>query len=44
MEVAVGVAAEVTEKRAVVVKRAKLARVVLSRMVRREVDDYFDSV
>ena len=44
MKVAVGVAREITEERAVVVKRAKLAGVVLSRVIRRKVDDDFDSI
>ncbi len=44
MEVAVAVATEVAEKGAVIVERAKLARVVLRRVIGRKVDDYFDSV
>src|ERR1041385_6557963 len=43
MKETVCVAGVVAEKRAVVVKRAKLARVVLSRVIRRKVDDDFDS-
>ena len=44
MEVTVAVAGEVAEKCAVIVKRAKLAGVVLSAVVGREIDDDFDSV
>ena len=44
MEVAVAVATEVAEKCAVVVKRAKLSGVVLSRVIGRKIDDDFDSV
>jgi hypothetical protein len=39
MEVAVAVATEVAEKGAVIVERAKLARVVLRRVIGRKVDD-----
>ena len=44
MEVTIAVAGEITEKRAVIVKRAKLARVVLRGMVRSEVDDHLDPI
>src|ERR1700752_21993 len=44
MEVAVGVVSDVAEKCTVVVKRAKLARIILSGMVGGKIDDYFDPV
>ncbi len=42
MKVAVRIAGVVAEKSSVVVKRAKLARVVRSRMVRGKIDDDFN--